>query len=56
MVTYLKITRGISNYDAADILSKSVGAVKATQNRGLTALLYLLVREQETAFTRASSS
>ena len=47
MVIYLKIIKGLSNNKVAEILSKSVGAVKAIQNRALTALTHLLSLEQE---------
>ncbi len=42
MVLYLKIIMGFSNQDVADVLSKSIGTVKAIQNRALTTLSHLL--------------
>jgi len=47
MVIYLKIVRGFSNQDVAEALSKSIGAVKAIQNRGLLNMLHLLFPERE---------
>lgn len=41
MVIYLKIVKGLSNQDVADILSKSIGAIKAIQYRGLMNLLHV---------------
>ena len=47
MVIYLKIVKGFSNHDVAVALSKSIGAVKAIQNRGLMNMLHLLFSERE---------
>ena len=47
MVIYLKIVKGFSNHDVAEALSKSIGAVKAIQNRGLMNMLHLLFPERE---------
>lgn len=46
-VIVLKIIEGFSNQDVARILSKSIGAVKAIQNRGLMNLLHLLFSRYE---------
>jgi len=47
MVIYLKIVKGFSNHDVAEALSKSIGAVKEIQNRGLMNMLHLLFSEHE---------
>ncbi|GEM_PF-5997782 len=47
VVVYLKIVKGFSNHEVAEALSKSIGAVKAIQNRGLMNLLHLLFSRYE---------
>jgi len=42
MVIYLKFMKGLSNHDVAELLSKSIGAVKAIQYRGLINLMHIL--------------
>ena len=49
IVIYLRLVKGFSNHDIAEALSKSIGAVKAIQNRGLTNMLHLLFPEREFA-------
>jgi len=46
-VVYLKIGLGLSNQDVADILTKSIGAVKNIQQRALITLLHLLHPDHE---------
>lgn len=47
MVIYLKIVKGFSNHEVAEVLSRSVGTVKAIQTRGLMNMLHLLFPERE---------
>ena len=47
MVIDLKFVKGLSNHDVAKVLSKSVGAVKAIQDRGLMNLLHILFSSRE---------
>ena len=49
MVVYLKIVKGFSNHEVAEALSKSIGAVKEIQRRGLRNLLHLLSSQHERA-------
>lgn len=46
-VIILKLVMGFSNQEVADILSKSIAAVKVIQNRALTVLFHLLFPELE---------
>ena len=46
-VITLKIIKGFSNREVADILSKSIGTVKTTQNRALISLIHLLYSKDE---------
>lgn len=46
-VIFLKIIMGFSNQEVADVLAKSIAAVKAIQNRALTVLTHLLFPEHE---------
>jgi len=47
MVIDLKVVKGFSNHDVAKALSKSIGAVKAIQDRGLMNLLHILFSSRE---------
>jgi RNA polymerase sigma-70 factor (ECF subfamily) len=46
-VIVLKFLQGLSNAEVADIMDKTVGAVKALQHRGITALREQLATSQE---------
>jgi len=47
IVIYLKIVLGFSNRDVAEILSRSIGAVKAIQHRALITLTHSLFSEYD---------
>jgi len=47
MVIFLKFMKGFSNHDVAEVLSKSIGAVKAIQYRGLINLMHILFSSRE---------
>ena len=49
-VIVLKIINGFSNQEVADILSKSIGAVKTIQNRALIILRHLLFSDYDLLF------
>lgn len=50
-VVYFKIGLGFSNQEVADILTKSIGAVKSIQQRALITLFHFLYSNYELAAT-----